>query len=57
MKPQKNLYEVQYSNGAEVTVIAVSFDEALKKSHEHSTTMKEPAEVVGINLVASIDIE
>lgn len=57
MKPQKNLYSVEFSNESEVTVVAVSFDEALKKSHEHSTTMKEPAEVIGINLVASIDIE
>lgn len=68
MTPTKNLYEVKFRHikydgqGESVlNIIAVDFNEAMKKAAENvaqvQTQKDDTVELVGVNLVATIDVE
>lgn len=61
MAPQKNLYRIDYNIGDDkedhLHIVASSILEAMKKAEEYTVKQSIPGSLVGVRLIASIDLE
>jgi len=58
MTPSKNLYRVTLANEHSFTVVALTFEEALKKAQNHTKDVPvNDKGITHVGLLASIDVE